>query len=167
MIEWSGVMHRMSGWAQFLVIVGAFLQFGGLWLTVRQVQLVIGIRATLREQLRAGGQRLLGRKSATVHVATARAHTTLGLDVHAEVRIPGESEVDRLDREVKHHDRLFAELRSKLAEVDRRMQWALDDRLEDFNREIDATARRNAVLMWWGVVLVGTGIIMQTVGSLI
>lgn len=153
--------------ALVFVVAGAFLQLGGLWLTVHQVRLVIGIRSTVRKQARDLRHRLLGRTRAPKTVRRIQAHATGTGTVRVEVSVVGESDVDRLDRVTKHHEKLIAELDRKLIELDHRAQRALDGRLDELDRETTEKASRNAALMWWGVVLIGAGIIMQTAGSLL
>ncbi|MFZ3395427.1 hypothetical protein TVH25_19465 [Rhodococcus sp. 7Tela_A2] len=152
-------------------MAGALLQLGGLWLTVWQVRLVIGIRETVREQLRELGRQLLGRT--TRHSVTIDVTIPIGVEVSAdvEVRYAGESELEWLAREVRQNRNAVAELERKferkIAELDNRTQRGLDSRLDMLDRETSEKASRNAVLMWWGVVLIGAGITMQTAGSLL
>ncbi|WP_138842746.1 hypothetical protein [Rhodococcus pyridinivorans] len=161
----------MSGWTHFLIVTGALLQLGGLGLTVRQVQLVIGIRETVRQQLHELGRQLLGRK--TRQSVTVNVTVPIGVEISAdvEVRYAGESELEWLAREVRQNRNAVAELgrkfERKIAELDNRTQRGLDSRLEMLDRETSEKASRNAVLMWWGVVLIGAGITMQTAGSLL
>ncbi|MFE2121037.1 hypothetical protein ACFW9U_10305 [Rhodococcus aetherivorans] len=128
---------------------------------------MIGIRSTVGRQAREAGDRLRGRKSATVHAPPARAHATGIGQFGASTIVAGESDVDRLGREVKQQGERIAELDRKLTEADVRARYALEDRLDELNREIEKKAQRNAELMWWGVVLIGAGIAAQTVGSLL
>ncbi|NLV77781.1 MAG: hypothetical protein GXY65_00250 [Rhodococcus sp.] len=157
----------MNGWAVFLVVGGAILQLGGLGLTVWQIRLVIGIRSAVWEQACAARDRVLRRKTATVHVPPIRLDLVGTGTARVDLVVVGESDVDRLDRITKRHDRALEELDRKLAELGRRTQWALEDRLDELDRETTEKAKTNAVLMWWGVVLIAAGILAQTVGGLL
>ncbi|WP_343466573.1 hypothetical protein AAI421_21305 [Rhodococcus aetherivorans] len=153
--------------ALVLVVGGAILQLVGLWWTVRQIRLVIGIRSTVWRQLRDAGRRLLRRTPTETVEVTADFNAALELNFDIEARLHDESETEWLAREVRQNRRALADLRRKLSDLDDRSQRALDGRIDELNRETAETAKTNAVLMWWGVVLIATGIAAQTVGSLV
>lgn len=160
-------MRRMSEWALFFVVAGGLLQLSGLWWTVRQIRLVVRVRKMVWEHARDVARRLGRDTSTDTRSVAVEVPFRFDVALDFEARIVGESETDRLSREVQSHRRLIADLDRKLSHVEDRAQRALDDRLDELNRETEEKAQRNAELMWWGVVLIGAGIAAQTVGALL
>ena len=149
-----------------LVIIGSVLQFVALAFTLSQIMGVLGIRRTLIRTIADAYQRLRGRRSATVHAVAARAYAHAGLS-HAGVSIAGETDIDRLDRDVKDLRKQLAEMDDRIVDLGFRTKWALDDRLSELEVDMRKQAEKDATLAWWGIVLVGLGIVLQTVGSIL
>lgn len=152
-------------WANLLVAIGAVIQIAGLVMTVRQVQMVIDIWSTVRCQLRDLVRRI--RDEQLVDTRSVAVQMDLGWYVDAELSIVGESETERLTRELKEQKQVVAELGRTVDALDRRMQRTVDARFADLADELDAKETRNAEFMWWGVFLIGFGIIVQCLGSVL
>lgn len=156
-----------SGVPLALVVGGGLLQVGGLVFTLFHIRRVIGIRAETKQGIVEALHWLGGRKSASVHARTARAYASGTGTARADVVVVGETETERLDREVRHLAKRMGELEAELQDKALRISWEMADRFSDMKDDLGTQSKAEARLSWWGVVVVGLGIVVQTVGSVL